>query len=158
MRDMIIPQGRYKIGRDISEGIYLFAALNDLSLITIERDKDFVNSEFTLSCETTPICHFEIKSGEIMIINGKVMVHQLSNPDRNKQYNLEEEIYNFEVSLGWIDPYEKDEEYCIGCCQSFEMTDEQERKFIESIIRLSKYRKITKRRWIIRKIKRFFRL
>ena len=80
IRDKIIPQGRYKVGRDISEGIYLFAALNDLSFVNIEREKDY-NTACTLNDEHTMMCHLELKKDEVLVIDGKVKVRQITkNP------------------------------------------------------------------------------
>ena len=34
-QDFTIPQGSYKIGRDIPEGVYMIAALNNFSIVQI---------------------------------------------------------------------------------------------------------------------------
>ena len=100
IRDKILPQGRYKVGRDISSGIYLFASLNDLSFVNIEREKD-LNTNCTLNDENTKMCHLELKVGEILVIDGRVKVRQItSSLENNSNVNLINEIENFQTSLG----------------------------------------------------------
>ena len=94
--DFLLPQGRYKMGRDIPEGSYLIAAVNGDGYITIEREKGS-HEYYTLDDDNGKICHVELVSGETIFIEGKVKIRHISKPvsDNSLEFDLLSEIEDF---------------------------------------------------------------
>ena len=100
-RDVRMPQGKYRVGRDIPEGIYLIAALNDYSHIKIEKeDPQVVNEYYHLDDENSKICHVEIIKGDVMYIDGNVKVRHITKfmAEDSTDFSLLEEIEDFRNS------------------------------------------------------------
>ena len=100
-RDVRMPQGKYRVGRDILEGIYLIAALNDYSHIKIEKeDPQVVNEYYHLDDENSKICHVEIIKGDVMYIDGNVKVRHITKfmAEDSTDFSLLEEIEDFRNS------------------------------------------------------------
>ena len=97
-RDQIIPQGSYKIGRDLPEGVYLFAGLSDLTFIHIKgpNDKD---ERYTLDKEDGKIAHIEISNGESLEVSSRIIIRQISRFIEDDKCNLFDEIAGFENDL-----------------------------------------------------------
>ena len=102
-KDIIIPQGRFKIGRDIHEGVYLVAALNDMSWVTIYGPGG-VNDKYehyTLDDENySKLIHIEVAKGDELVIDGRVKMRHITRFIEGDNCNLLEEISNFEKELG----------------------------------------------------------
>ena len=100
-RDVRMPQGKYRVGRDIPEGIYLIAALNDYSHIKIEKeDPQVVNEYYYLNDENSKICHVEISRGDVMYIDGNVKIRHITKfiSEGSTDFSLLEEIEDFRNS------------------------------------------------------------
>ena len=100
-RDVRMPQGKYRVGRDIPEGIYLVVALNDYSHIKIEKeDPNVVNEYYQLDDENSKICHVEIVKGDVMYIDGKVKIRHITKfmSDSSTDFSLLKEIEDFRNS------------------------------------------------------------
>ena len=100
-RDVRMPQGKYRVGRDIPEGIYLIAALNDYSHIKIEKeDSQVVDEYYHLNDENSKICHVEIIKGDVMYIDGNVKVRHITKfmAEDSTDFSLLEEIEDFRNS------------------------------------------------------------
>ena len=100
-RDVRMPQGKYRVGRDIPEGIYLIAALNDYSHIKIEKeDPQVVDEYYHLDDENSKICHVEIIKGDVMYIDGNVKVRHITKfmAEDSTDFSLLEEIEDFRNS------------------------------------------------------------
>lgn len=76
-KEIIIPQGAYRTGRDIPAGVYIITALNQLSYITIADDED-EREWYTLDDDHGMSCHFEVKKGDILKIEGKTKIKRIS--------------------------------------------------------------------------------
>ena len=100
-RDVRMPQGKYRVGRDIPEGIYLIAALNDYSHIKIEKeDPRVVDEYYHLNDENSKICHVEIIKGDVMYIDGNVKIRHITKfmAEDSTDFSLLEEIEDFRNS------------------------------------------------------------
>ena len=100
-RDVRMPQGKYRVGRDIPEGIYLIAALNDYSHIKIEKeDPQVVDEYYHLDDENSKICHVEIIKGDVMYIDGNVKIRHITKfmSEGSTDFSLLEEIEDFRNS------------------------------------------------------------
>ena len=98
-KDILIPQGKFKVGRDIPEGIYLIAAMNGLSFVSIDGANDEYES-FTLKKENAMMCHVELKNGDTLIIDGKVKLRLITKfISKENGFCLLDEIENFQKSL-----------------------------------------------------------
>lgn len=100
-RDVSMPQGKYRVGKDIPEGIYLIAALNDYSHIKIEKeDPQAVNEYYHLDDENSKICHVEIIKGDVMYIDGNVKIRHITKfmSEGSTDFSLLEEIEDFRNS------------------------------------------------------------
>ena len=101
-RDVKMPQGKYRVGRDIPEGVYLIAALNDYSYIKIEKpDPHVVNEHYSLQDEDSKICHVEIVKGDVMYIDGNVKIRHVVNfiSEDSTEFSLLKEIEDFKNSV-----------------------------------------------------------
>ena len=77
-KEILIPQGSYRVGRDIPAGVYVITARNDLSFVTVADDED--DREFyTLDDDNGKSCHFEVQKGEILRIEGKTAIKRISD-------------------------------------------------------------------------------
>ena len=98
-KDVMLPQGKFKIGRDLEAGIYLIAGLNDLTFVTvidIEENEDM----YTLNSDNSKMVHVELEDGYILEIEGKAKVRQIkSGNNENLEFNLFKEIEQFEADL-----------------------------------------------------------
>ena len=98
-KDFIIPQGKYRIGRDIPEGIYLIAAINDLSFVTVHGEGDKYE-HYTLNDENTMMCHTELEKGDTMSIDGSVKIRLITKfISEDNDFDLLTEIEDFQQSL-----------------------------------------------------------
>ena len=100
-RDVRMPQGKYRVGRDIPEGIYLIASLNDYSHVKIEKeDPKAVNEYYHLDDENSKICHVEIVKGDVMYIDGNVKIRHITKfmLEESTDFSLFEEIEDFKNS------------------------------------------------------------
>ena len=98
-KDITIPQGKFKIGRDIHEGVYLIAALNELSFVTIHGPKDKYE-HYTLDEDNNAMMvHVEVEKGDTLTIDGKVIMRHITKFIEGDSCNLLEEIENFERDL-----------------------------------------------------------
>ncbi len=78
-KEVIIPQGTYKVGRDLPAGVYLVSVLNDISLVTIDNDNDDSRYDhYSLSDDNTKQCRFEVLSGDIIRIEGKAKIKRVT--------------------------------------------------------------------------------
>ena len=59
-KDILLPQGKFKIGRDLPAGIYLMAGLNDLSYVTIKKPEEDVSDMYTLDEDNAKMVHIEV--------------------------------------------------------------------------------------------------
>lgn len=98
-KDITIPQGKFKIGRDIHEGVYLIAALNELSFVTIHGPNDKYE-HYTLDEDNNAMMvHVEVEKGDTLTIDGKVIMRHVTKFIEGDNCNLLEEIENFERDL-----------------------------------------------------------
>lgn len=100
-KDILLPQGTFKIGRDIPEGIYLIAAINNLSFITILGAQNKCE-HYTLNEENTLMCHVELKKGDTITIDGSVKLRYFyKNFSENEvlNFNILNEIEDFKKSI-----------------------------------------------------------
>ena len=100
-RDVRIPQGKYRVGRDIPEGIYLVAALNDYSYVKIEKeDPQVVNEHYCMDDENGKICHIEIANSDVVYIDGNVKIRHITKfmSESSTDFSIIEEIEDFRNS------------------------------------------------------------
>ena len=98
-KDITIPQGKFKIGRDIHEGVYLIAALNELSFVTIHGPNDKYE-HYTLDEDNNAMMvHVEVENGDTLTIDGKVIMRHTTKFIEGDSCNLLEEIESFERYL-----------------------------------------------------------
>lgn len=100
-KDILLPQGTFKIGRDIPGGIYLIAAINDLSFVTILGANNKYE-HYTLNEDKTFMCHVELEKGDTMTIDGRVKMRHVSktfSENEVSSFNLLEEIEDFRKSI-----------------------------------------------------------
>lgn len=85
-QEVLIPQGTYRVGRDIPAGVYLITALNKHSCVTIADDYD-EREWYALDEEHGNSCHFEVKKGDILKIEGKAKIKRITRffTDTSKQ-------------------------------------------------------------------------
>ena len=77
-KDITIPQGKFKIGRDIHEGVYLIAALNELSFVTIHGPNNKYE-HYTLDEDNNAMMvHVEVEKGDTLTIDGKVIMRHIT--------------------------------------------------------------------------------
>ena len=77
-KEVLIPQGTYRVGRDIPAGVYIITALNKLSYVTIADDYD-EREWYTLDEDHGNSCHFEVKKGDILKLEGKTKIKRISS-------------------------------------------------------------------------------
>ena len=97
-RDKFIPQGAYKIGRDLHEGVYLVASLSDLTFIRINGPDDNCG-RYALDNEFGKIAHIELVNGVTFEVTSKVIIRQISRFIEDDKCNLFDEIASFENDL-----------------------------------------------------------
>ena len=103
-KDITIPQGKFKIGRDIHEGVYLIAALNDMSWVTIYGPGGLNDKyeHYTLDDENnSKLVHIEVEKGDVLVIDGRVKMRHITKFIEGDNCNLLDEISNFEKDLGF---------------------------------------------------------
>ena len=100
-KDVMLPQGKFKIGRDLPAGIYLMAGLNDFSCVTIKRTQEDTLDMYTLDEDNTKMVHIEVCNGDIVEIEGKVKVRQIKTASEcgAMEFNLIKDVEQFEVDL-----------------------------------------------------------
>ncbi len=97
-RDFNIPQGNYKVSRDIPVGVYLIAGLNDFSIVRI-ISPDSKQESFHLEKENTKMVHVELEKDDILHLDGKVIMRQITRFIEDDKCNLLEEVETFENDL-----------------------------------------------------------
>ena len=97
-RDQFIPQGTYKIGRDLPEGVYLVAGLSDLTFIRINGSDDY-HGHYSLDKEDGKIAHIELVNEMTFEVTSKVIIRQISRFIEDDKCNLFDEIASFENDL-----------------------------------------------------------
>ena len=100
-KDLLLPQGKFNIGRDIPGGIYVIAAVNDLSFVTILGPNNKY-AHYTLDEEHTFVCHVELENGDTLEISGCVKVRHIPKSISENQvsdFNLIEEIQDFQRTI-----------------------------------------------------------
>ena len=100
-KDILLPQGKFKIGRDLPAGIYLMAGLNDLSYVTIKKPEEDVSDMYTLDEDNAKMVHIEVNNGDIVEIDGRVKARQIKDvtESETKGFSLIDEIEKFEMDL-----------------------------------------------------------
>ena len=100
-RDIKLPQGKYRVGRDIPEGVYLIGALNDYSFIKIKNADDEEWGEYyNLGGKDSKICHVEIANGDALLIDGNVIIRFIkSRISDSPDCVLFQEIDDFQDSV-----------------------------------------------------------
>ena len=94
-KDFMLPQGKFKIGRDLEAGIYLIASFNDLTFIYITNNEDD-QDVYTLDDEKGKLVHIELEKGFILENTGKVKARKLQH---GADFNLLNEIERFQNDL-----------------------------------------------------------
>lgn len=92
-----LPQGKYKIGKGMPEGIYLIAFANDYAFITIERAFD--NCERYALTKEHPMCHVELEENDTIMLEGSAKVRHIPKSiyeNEASDFNLMEEIADFQ--------------------------------------------------------------
>ena len=76
-KEILIPQGAYRAGRDIPAGVYIVTAVNDYGSVTIveERSEEW----YELNEENGKSCHFELKKGDVLKIEGKMKISRITS-------------------------------------------------------------------------------
>lgn len=97
-QDFNIPQGHYRIGRDIPEGVYLIGALNNFSIIDIATPNGN-RVHYSLSKKDTMIVHVELEKGFCLNIDGRVTMRLVTRFMEGDKCNLLEEVATFENDL-----------------------------------------------------------
>lgn len=97
-RDITIPQGTYKIGRDLHEGVYLIAGLSELTFIYIKGPDDKYG-RYTLDEEDGMIAHVELANEASFEVTSRVILRQVANSIEDDKCTLFDEIANFENDL-----------------------------------------------------------
>ena len=102
-RDQIIPQGSYKIGRDLPEGVYLVAGLTNLTFVYVigpkNNDEQHKHESYTLDNENAKMAHIRVENGDNLGISGRVIIRQISRFIEDNKCNLFDEIASFENDL-----------------------------------------------------------
>ena len=99
-KDRLLPQGVFRIGRDLDAGVYLVAGLNDLSFVNVKKSKDEPMDSYTLNEDNAKIVHIALENGNILNIDGKVKVRKIKSiHEESSSIDLFEEIEKFEKSL-----------------------------------------------------------
>ena len=80
-RETRIPQGVYKVGRDIPAGVYLMTSLTDYGYVSVsnvgrERPR---YEHFSLKIETTLSCQIEVFKGDEVKIDGKIKIKRIGD-------------------------------------------------------------------------------
>ena len=97
-RDFDIPQGHYKIGRDIPIGIYLIGALNKFTIIHIATPKGN-RVHYSLNKDNTMIVHVELEKDFSLNIDGRVTMRRITKFMEGDKCNLLDELASFENDL-----------------------------------------------------------
>lgn len=99
-KDRLLPQGVFRIGKDLDAGVYLVASLNDLTYVNVELSKDEPMDRYTLDEDNAKIVHITLENGNILEIIGKVKVRKIKSIyEESSSIDLFEEIEKFEKSL-----------------------------------------------------------
>ena len=77
-KEVAIPQGKYRIGRDVPVGVYLIEALNDFSGVEIQRASGATDS-YDLGGDDAKQCHLELQLGDMLEIVGKVKIRRIGS-------------------------------------------------------------------------------
>ena len=100
-KDIMLPQGKFKIGRDLPAGIYLMAGLNDFSYVTVKSIEEDVSDTYTLDEDNAKMVHIEVHNGDIVEIDGRVKARQIKTDFEGEkaEFNLVEDVERFEADL-----------------------------------------------------------
>ena len=96
-KHMIVPQGSYKIGRDLKPGVYLFGVLGDLGHVTVDGENK--HGFYTLKRgPATMMCHVELCANDTLQLDGPIMLRVVSQfvGDDDPSYDLVQEFSAFE--------------------------------------------------------------
>lgn len=83
-KEIQIPQGVYKIGRDFYEGIYLIKCMNDFSQIShYYKDEygDDADDYYSLGGDNSMDLRLDLKNGDKLEISGNVTIQKILNPE-----------------------------------------------------------------------------
>ena len=99
-KDFSLPQGKFKVGRDIPEGIYLIASLSDLTCYIYVDGENSKHERFTLDEDDGLFCHVELECGDILTIHRRVKLRHVTKfISDGGEFNLLDELEDFKQSI-----------------------------------------------------------
>lgn len=79
-KEAMIPQGVYRVGRDIPAGVYLITSLVDGGFISVRKDgKQENNESFFLNEEYSLSCQIEVNKGDEVRLEGKTKIERIGD-------------------------------------------------------------------------------
>lgn len=79
-KETLIPQGFYRVGRDIPAGVYLITALLDGGFVSVRKDGERQNyASFFLNEESSLSCQIEVEKGDEVTLEGKIKITRIGD-------------------------------------------------------------------------------
>ena len=97
-KDFLVPQGKFKVGRDIPEGVYLIAAPDEEASVSVDNEDGY--RLYYLDDQRGKVCHLELKKDDVLNINGSVKLRHITKfISGENNFSLLEEIEDFQKTL-----------------------------------------------------------
>lgn len=79
-KETLIPQGFYRVGRDIPAGVYLITSLLDGGFVSVRKDGERQTYEsFFLNEESSLSCQIEVEKGDTVTLEGKIKIKRIGD-------------------------------------------------------------------------------
>ncbi len=79
-KETLIPQGFYRVGRDIPAGVYLITSLADNGFVAVRNDGEQQKYEsFFLNKESSLSCQIEVVKGDEVKLDGKIKIKRIGD-------------------------------------------------------------------------------
>lgn len=99
-KDFILPQGKFKVGRDIPEGVYLIASLSDLTCFMHVNGEGGKYERYALDEDDGLFCHVELEKGDVFTVSSRIKVRRVTKfISDGEEFNLLDEIEDFKQSI-----------------------------------------------------------
>ena len=85
-KEILIPQGIYRVGRDLPAGVYLITALVDGGMVTVKNyGESYKNDLFILDQTSSLSCQLDLEKGDTLHLHGKFKIKRIGDfPCANK--------------------------------------------------------------------------
>ena len=79
-KETLIPQGFYRVGRDIPAGVYLITSLTDGGFVAVRNDGEKQKYEsFFLNVNSSWSCRIEVEKGDEVKLEGQIRIKRIGD-------------------------------------------------------------------------------